>query len=254
MKIIDNVIYNGEDKMLDFRLNELCEVVDIFNIAEGKYTFQGNEKDKKFNLNNFKKFKDKINYNLNIQIPDNNPKVNINEARKFLSNRVEDLNLNNNDVLLMSDVDEIPDINVLKKIKKDNVLEKEFTFLQNYYYYNIKTRCTHKWKGTAVITYKMLVEKYISFDNLREEKNKFDLIEKGWHFSYFGDIDFIVNKIKSFDHPEFNKERYLNKDTIKKIIETGGDIFFGDFGRSEKFELVEESYLPRFIEILIKNE
>jgi len=254
MKIVDSVIYNGESKMLDFRLNELNDVVDLFNVVEGKYTFQGNEKEIKFKISEFEKFKDKIIFSIIDNKPDNNPKVNINKSREFLSNKVKNLNLNNEDIILLSDIDEIPDTDILKDIKNNNKLPKEFTFLQNYYYYNIKTKCNHKWKGTAVITYQMLLEKYNSFDNLREAKNNFDLIEKGWHFSYFGNVEFIINKIKSFDHPEFNNERYLNKENIQKIICEGGDIFFGDFGRSERFEIVNETYLPKKINILLSNE
>ena len=43
----------------------------------------------------------------------------------------------------------------------------------------------------------------------------------GWHLSYFGDIDFIIKKIQSFAHQEYNNDNYLNKEKLKNAIEKG---------------------------------
>lgn len=242
MKIIDNFLFSGEKDMLLFRLHELYEFVDVFNIVEGRYSFQGNLKELKFNLNDFPKFKDKIKYSIYENLPDSNSGTNINNLRIFLSSKVFELNLNDNDIIMLSDVDEIPDTNILNKVKDSF---EEFTFYQNFYYYNINTRCNFKWKGTALITFDSLKNKYKNFSNLRELKNSFKLIEGGWHFSYFGGEEAIKNKLKTFDHPEYNKDVYNSSENIITAINEGRDLFNNDNGRMERFERVVETYLPK---------
>jgi len=54
-------MYFDEDLLLDIRLNTLDKYVKKFIITEATYTHNGSKKKLKFNINNFKKFKDKIN-------------------------------------------------------------------------------------------------------------------------------------------------------------------------------------------------
>ena len=62
MKIIDCTTYYSEDLMLDIRFNILNEYVSKFVVVESKYSHSGNKKELNFNINNFSKFKDKIEY------------------------------------------------------------------------------------------------------------------------------------------------------------------------------------------------
>ena len=62
MKIFDCLIYSDEDFLLDLRLNILDKYVDKFVVVESKYTHSGKIKNNNFKIQNFTKFKDKINY------------------------------------------------------------------------------------------------------------------------------------------------------------------------------------------------
>ena len=62
MNIYDCFQYFDEDHLLDIRLNVLNQYVKKFVITEATYTHNGAKKELNFNINNFKKFKDKINY------------------------------------------------------------------------------------------------------------------------------------------------------------------------------------------------
>ncbi len=59
--IVDCFLYNGEEKMLNFRLHELNDYVNYFVICESPYTFSGRKRELKFNINKFNgtNFKDK---------------------------------------------------------------------------------------------------------------------------------------------------------------------------------------------------
>ena len=64
-------MYFDEDLMLDLRLNILNENVDKFIIAEATRDHSGNEKKLNFDIKNFSKFKDKIQYLIIDDIPIN---------------------------------------------------------------------------------------------------------------------------------------------------------------------------------------
>lgn len=242
--------------MLNFRLCELNDVVDKFLIVEGKYTFKGDEKPLKFNIANFKKFADKIIYKSCDILPTSNPWLNERNQRDFLKENFRNITVKTNDIVLLSDVDEIPDINVLKEFKTSGYNGMS-TFYHNFYYYNVKCRNISKWPGTVVIDAHSF-KKYFnfSFEYLRNNRHSLKLIGKandytsgGWHFSYFGDVNYIINKIKSFSHQEYNNELYTNPETIKKLIEDGKDLFFRD---TEQYEILEkQDYLPTNINLLL---
>ena len=62
MNIYDCFMYFDEDLLLDLRLNSLDKFVKKFVITEATYTHNGNRKKLNFDINKFKKFKDKIIY------------------------------------------------------------------------------------------------------------------------------------------------------------------------------------------------
>ena len=70
MKIFDCVIFLDEKMIFDLRLNLLNNYVDKFVVVESLYTHAGNKKSQNFDINDFKKFKDKIIYILVENEPD----------------------------------------------------------------------------------------------------------------------------------------------------------------------------------------
>ena len=254
--IYDCFMYFDEDMLLDLRLNIMHEFVDYFVIIESKYTHQGEIKEKKLNLSDFKKFQDKIIYIYNEdKIGKNNAWEQENFQRNLINKGIIDAKPD--DYILISDLDEIPNPKKLKKIF-DHVYS---VFNQSVFYYkfNLKNISEKNWYGT-----KCCKKKYLSSpQKLRNEKikqypfwrldkvfkRKFHIIEDGgWHFTYIKTLSDIKNKIKSFAHKELNKEIYLNDAYLKKKIENGEDLFERDF----KFEKVDinEKNLPSY---LLKN-
>ena len=71
MNIYDCFMYFDEDLLLDIRLNTLDKFVKKFVITEATYTHNGNKKELRFNINKFKKFKDKIIYLIVDRQPEN---------------------------------------------------------------------------------------------------------------------------------------------------------------------------------------
>ena len=90
MKIIDCFMYYDEDNLLDLRLNILNKYVDKFIIVESKFTHSGNLKNKNFDIENFKEFKNKIDYYfienepLNLKKIDKNDTLEVKTTKEFL--------------------------------------------------------------------------------------------------------------------------------------------------------------------------
>ena len=130
MKIFDCFMYFDEEMILDLRLNILNKYVDYFVIVESCFNHKGEKRDLCFNIKNFKKFEKKIIYLIYDKIPDKieniNSQDNENEqSRKYIYNAfyresgqrnyiVEGLSVaDNDDLILISDVDEIPNLKKL---------------------------------------------------------------------------------------------------------------------------------------------
>ena len=162
MKLIDCCMYFDEDLMLDIRLNTLHETVDKFVIAEATRDHSGKEKKLNFNIKNFLKFKDKIRYLVIEDLP-----IDVRSQKKnWDSNHLRDQfqrnslirgfeELSENDLIMISDIDEIPDP---KKISEFKVKNKYACFMQKNFQskINLLNITIIYWMGTKICQKKYL--------------------------------------------------------------------------------------------------
>ena len=114
MKVYDCFSYWDEDLLLDLRLNVLNDFIDYFVIVEGNKTWQNNFKKLRFDINKLSKFKDKIIYIPVEDMPEgDNPYLRENHQRNCISRGLK--NTLENDLIIISDLDEIPNPRSLKK-------------------------------------------------------------------------------------------------------------------------------------------
>ena len=130
-------MYFDEDLILDIRLNTLKEEVDKFVIAEATRNHAGEPKKLNFDINRFSKFKDKIIYLIIEDLPKNVDNFkkdwHVNHIRdQFQRNSLSRgyKEFDENDLVMISDIDEIPNPN---KIKDFNLKNKYGCFLQKNY-------------------------------------------------------------------------------------------------------------------------
>ena len=259
MRVIDCFMYYDEDLVLDIRLNTLNNAVDKFVICEATRDHSGNKKKLNFNINNFSKFKDKINYVIVDDIPINveSKKRNWHEnhirdqfQRNALSRGYEKYDLN--DWMMISDIDEIPDP---KKINNFDVKKKYACFLQKNFQskINLLNITDGYWAGTKICEKKNLKSPQW-LRNIKTRKKPFWKIfsdnapqlinDGGWHFSFLKDSISIKNKISVYAHQEFNTPKFCNTENIQKKIENKEDLF----DRNIKYEAVElDETFPDYI-------
>ena len=140
MRVYDCFSYLDEDLLLDLRLNILNDYVDYFVIVEGNKTWQNNFKNFRFDIKKFKKFEKKIIY---IQVKDmpngRNPWARENFQRNCIERGLK--NAEENDLVIISDLDEIPNPKLILKFD----IKKQFAvFRQNQYYYKFNLQAKKK--------------------------------------------------------------------------------------------------------------
>lgn len=226
-------------EILKLHLEEMYDVVDKFVIVESTTTFTGNNKILFFNenKNKYAKYIDKI---IHIIVDDtprtNNPWNAETFQRNAIDRGIQKIKLNDDDIIIIGDVDEIPDSDTISRNPQSLPISLEMDL----YYYNFACRMKDKWYGSKVLPYGLYKKNPIP-DRLRGFS--FNKQPKGgWHLSYFGTPEFISNKISNFSHQEFNNNAYNDIKKIKYKIDNKLDLFNRDDVIIEK---TNSPYLPK---------
>jgi len=254
MAIYDCFQYFNEDHMVDLRLNILNEHVDYFIISESTKTHQGKNKEINFDIKKFTKFKHKIKF----IVADYKEEINFTKhtggespieqhQRNSLIKGLE--KASSDDLVILSDTDEIPDLTKLSEI---NNKKKYIAFCQKMFMYklNLQNLNESDWIGSKVTKVKHLKSmqelrnmKFKNYPFWRIDKFNQQIIYGGWHFSFLQSPEQILKKIKSYSHGEFNKENLEKKEIERKII-NNEDIF--DRGTILKKINIDDTY-PKYI-------
>lgn len=265
--VIDCIPFFNELDILKLRLHILDPLVDRFVIEEATHTFSGLPKDLCFEKNRemFEEFLPKI----TSLVVDNSPEeISTHERDKFQKNALAKAltDASDEDVLILSDVDEIPNPAVLQELVKRFDPDKIYHLAQrNFYcYLNMEEVSGNllsitgefpgverrMWLGTKVFAKKNIPESGII--DLREispeDPRSVRVADGGWHFGYMGschetDVSRRVGtKVVAAAHQEYNTEDVLAE--VKDRLILGEDIF----GRNAVFQwaVVDESY-PQYL-------
>jgi beta-1,4-mannosyl-glycoprotein beta-1,4-N-acetylglucosaminyltransferase len=284
MKIIDCTTYYSEDLMLDIRFNILNEFVDKFIIVESKFSHSGEQKKLNFDINKFQKFKDKIEYLIIENEPDGiieniensseikrkNSLLRIEQSYDFIMNALDDVN--DNDLVCLSDNDEIPNFNseYFKKSNNDIFIFKQLFF---YYKFNLFYDLI-PWYGTKACRKKKL----LSFSWLRNLKNKkypfwrvdtlfsnlkhmnLQIVEDGgWHFTNIKTAKDIYTKLSNFGHHNEFDVSGISVEDIQKCIDNkivnydhkADKSLEKKYNANYKLRVVDDKILPNY---LVKNK
>ena len=284
MKIYDCFMYFDEEVVLDVRLNTLNEFVDYFVIVESKFTHKGDRRDLKFDHKKFEKFKDKIIYIIDEEIYPQTEEIRAEDGERersiklifnagYRENGQRNLidkglkEANDEDLILISDVDEIPK---LTGLNFKNINEKIILFNQDMFYYKFNLQLPDLiWTGTKACRKKNLISPQW-LRNVKDRKYSFFRIDTffsttkfnsikiisdgGWHFSNIKTPKEIEFKLRSYLHHREFDVNPLSIDQIEEIIIKKQAIYdlkvdktvnkIGNGSILKKFEL---SKLPEYI-------
>lgn len=250
MKIYDCFSFYNEYDLLEIRLQELWNTVDYFVIAEANKTHRGNLKE--FNLDKnwhrFEKYASKIRY-VRIQDMPDHPDHWIRESHQRASIDRGLFDMKPEDLIIVSDADEIPRASAINYIKTDVNNHDRYIMGVPIFYFKLNYLMTYP--ITRQINIKVTRGKaYMGAHRERETWNQIqgtvEIEHGGWHFCYFGTTEFAKNKIKSFAHSETDVPWIVDNLNVEEIVKAGYGIGW-DKGQ-ERFQSVKiDEYYPKAI-------
>lgn len=230
--IADGFIFYNELDILQIRLEELYPVVDRFVLVESDKTFRGKPKPYVFeeNKDRYAQYLDKL---IHIKLVDNNifsidpqrePWEREYWQRAQIARGFEDLQPD--DIVIVSDVDEIPRREIVPKLDP----ETSVRLACRMYYYGLNV-----YAGGCGALKAARRSWFTTPAALRHSDPPVEIADAGWHFSYIGDEHHISNKLSAFSHWELDIPSVNNPDSIRQRMERGEDIW----GQGHKYEIVQ---------------
>ena len=248
-------MFYDEDLVIDLRLNILNEHVHEFVIVESKFTHSGKKRELLFDINKYSKFKNKINYIVLENEPVDLERVHDNDTddkknSKYIMNALKRENFQRNeikkgltnakpdDLILVSDVDEIPN---LSNLDINEINDNIILFKQNFYYYKFNLKLEDMpWLGTKGCKYKNLKspqwlrnikdKKYpfwrldVLFSDKKYSNIKF-IDNGGWHFSNMKTPEEIEKKMRTYLHHREYDIKPLGTKKIEEMIKSKKSIY-----------------------------
>ena len=284
MNIYDCFMYFDEDLLLDLRLNTLDKFVKKFVITEATYTHNGSKKELKFDINKFSKFKDKITYLIVDNQPENILNLVDGESKEkrgeklILNGMARDYYQRENlskglkeacedDLILISDLDEIPNLEDLDFTKIKNRI---LIFKQKMFYYKLNLLYDEfNWYGSKACRKKDFLspqwlrniksKKYSKFRiDLFFSKKKYSDIyhinNGGWHFTCMRTPENLEKKLLNFAHHFEFEESGLKVNDLKKLIEEKRVMYDHNIDQrgykwsgKSKLKKINKDFLPNYI-------
>lgn len=261
MRIFDCVIYNGEDHLLELRLNEL-QNVDVFVIVESNISFSGIKKTYRFDFNKFPEFRKKIRY---LQIGDE--KANYDNKSYYHCFKHEKWHrefamrdailtalhdCDDNDLIVLSDIDELPDLNKIN-LDYDIII---FNQICCQFKFNLVNPGLTPYFGSKATAFKNLGlpsefrifdQPHLGIKNYEHLTKK--IVKGGFHFSYCLTVSNILEKIKFYSHCE--RSENITSEYLIDCIEKQKDIWGGRFNfanESKNLQKISIDILPKYIQ------
>ena len=282
MKVFDVFMFGYELDLLEIRLNLLSPFVDYFVFSEAGLTFSGEKKPFYFDETDerFTKFKDKIIYN---RVPDPTPEQLQAKGVEYRVKRetymrdayqkdtimeVLKEHCSDDDVIIWSDLDEIPNPDVLEQLEDFYKPGNVYNFAQDNYQASLNyfetSQTIHsqtldfsygeegrRWIGTKMCDF-ATIKKYALSEFRREipQENNQRIYPGGWHWSTVGSNeqssmqDRVLKKMKSSAHFEYNDERIIKE--YQERIKHGRDPL-GRENASYTVIDIDQSNFPAYI-------
>ena len=268
--------------MMDVRFNVLNHYVSKFIVVESTFSHSGKKKKLNFNIDDYPKFKDKIIYLVidhepmelikkeNLELDSVSKRLNslkrIEQSYNYMTKGIKDAS--DDDLIMLSDNDEIPD---LSKLNLDKIQNNFVIFEQLFFYYKFNLLYDRmSWYGTKACKKKKL-KKFSTLRNIKNKKYPFwrldtifsDTKQKnvrivkngGWHFTNLKTPDELFEKLSNFGHHDEFEKLNITIESLKDKINKK-EVFYNHFADKEnknkwsdsyKLKKIDNSFLPKYL-------
>lgn len=268
--IYDCFSFFNELDLLEIRLNVLKDVVDKFVLVEATRTHTGNPKPLYYEENKarYADFADRI---IHVVVDDfsmaetlETPRERAWAIENIQRNAVVKglLDARPEDTVLISDLDEIPSPDAVRRVVGLPGVTRLGMRISNYFV-NYRNYTTPQWElATQAMSYATFIDPMIyegfrfgefvieavnvvpSASMIRFLRSDRIVRNAGWHFTYLGGVEAIRTKIGSIAHTEYNTSEMSSDEWIEARIAAGED----PFKRGDRFfvEPLDASY-PEYL-------
>ena len=282
--LVDCFIFNNEYKLLNARLSALKGRVDRFLIVESSHSFTGRKKPLKLRqyiLDHFSELADRIMVFENehyltpnqteeewaallpyssclselkrtLQVAKADTQVWLNDCfqRECLM-RLIDQHCDEQAMVIISDVDEIPSASFLDVIQAPSPHALHFAQMEQYRY-DIHFKDLSDWIGSVACRKSTVLQEGVNAVRFFTKRGLNHLTHQihplaGWHFTSIGSPSEIMDKIYSWGHQELNTP--INRRFLQFRIRRGLDIF----GRNMAIEYTARPNIPEVIAEILKQ-
>jgi beta-1,4-mannosyl-glycoprotein beta-1,4-N-acetylglucosaminyltransferase len=231
--LFDCFLYNGEKECLDIRIAELAEL-DVLHLAvQANKTFTNQHK---------------VVYDISkgnvvdlvvTDMPDgDDPWARERHQRNSIMRGLSRMNIADSDFVIISDADEIPKAEAIKKYHSGMAVTA--LVMDKFGYWLNCVEGFQSWKIAKILTYGKLKES--SSDLIRNSGQENYIENAGHHFSYLGSKETILNKLASFSHTECNTDELRSQIEYKR--ETGQSLWGNDFWKIVPID----STFPKYVQ------
>lgn len=235
--IYDCFTFFEEWEVLRIRLEELHDVVDRFVLVEASHTFRGKSRDAEYWVK-----RDRIPYELRrnvtaILVSEPLPEDPW-QAEAYVRNAILRglTRAKADDLVLISDVDEIPRASLVASLIPDEPL----SLVPRAFYFTLDWEVpVQAWHHYPVFL------RYADLTTPQDARlnGGRTVSDAGWHFSCLGSPQRLARKLHSFAHSECDRPEIVNVEHIAECMTTGRDVL----GRFDLLPVeVDESY-PQYV-------
>ncbi|KAI8924592.1 glycosyltransferase family 17-domain-containing protein [Entophlyctis helioformis] len=223
-KVFDAILFSVEIELLEIRIRELMDVVDMFLILESNSTFTGIAKPFVFEANaaRFAFAAHKIKYtkaSMRPLDPGEDPFHLESEHRQQMNALIASSGIEPNDWLLTMDVDEIPSWHTVRLLQSCSGIPSPLHLqLRNYLYSFEFMVDMDSWRGKAV--------RYPAYYG-HARAGDLMLADAGWHCSFcFRRLADFVFKMSAYSHADrVHSAAVLDPQRIQAVVCEGRDIY-----------------------------
>jgi hypothetical protein len=254
MKVYDCFTFFNELDVLEIRLQEMWAVTDYFVIAESNLSHSGKPKDYILldNWDRFKPYAEKIRHIKVDDMPETKDSWAREKFQRFsLGRGLTDMQPE--DIVIVSDLDEIPRAEAVEMIKQDENDYDKYVLTIPMFQYKINFMKIHERSKQRNI----MLTRGRAFTNAQQEReftfpwtpdhpDTAYIEHGGWHFTYFGDDKNAITKIQNFAHTETDTKDMIERHNIEWMVQNK----YGHHGpdHEERFEIVVvDDYFPKCI-------
>lgn len=207
-KIFDCFLYNNEIELLELRLKLLSAYVDYFVIGWSPYTFTGLLKSEAFpcDMPIMQELGDRVKVVEIERIKAGNAWERESFSRNALMSGI--LAADADDVVIISDVDEIPRPSSIELLMGKLDIDEPVVFVQDYFNFKFNYQLVH---GLHSIWAGPVAQKVCAISTLQSLRSqRWELLARssrailgaGWHFSFLAKTGSVEEKLLHFSHQE----------------------------------------------------